>query len=163
MPTLKYVRTEDGKFLCPTCGVIKENQNTMHYHMKKHENSLPYSCKYCKKGFLQKQTLDFHIRSKHADSESAKSGESETVYECPFEDCEFSAKTKGNLRTHCIRTHFQEEADQLMLIDEKSGEVGCVECENGFKSKTAYYYHCLDCISIPEKDKRRGIFLSLHS
>lgn len=158
---LKYVRTEDGRFECPTCGVIKENQNTMHYHMKKHDSSLPFSCKYCKKGFLQKQTLDFHIRSKHADSESEKSTESETVYPCPFSSCEFEAKTKGNLRTHCMRTHFQEDADQLMLSDEVTHEICCVECEHGFKSKTAFYYHALDCIPLPENDKRKRAYEEL--
>lgn len=151
---MKYIRNEDGHFVCPTCGVIKENQNTMHYHMKKHENSLPFSCKFCKKGFLQKQTLDFHLRSKHADEDTVKSSEDEDVYECPFGKCEFTAKTRGNLRTHCIRSHFQIEADQLMLVDDVNNEICCVECENSFKSKTAFYYHCLDCITIPDSDKR---------
>jgi hypothetical protein len=152
--TLKYVRNEDGHFVCPTCGITKENQNTMHYHMKKHENSLPFLCKFCKKGFLQKQTLDFHIRSKHADQLSDKTVGSDCSFECPFTDCEFCAKTRGNLRTHCIRSHFQDDADKLMLIDETNDEICCVECEHSFKSKTAFYYHCLECIDIPKTDKR---------
>ena len=28
--TLKYIKNEDGDFVCPDCGVIKKNQNTMH-------------------------------------------------------------------------------------------------------------------------------------
>lgn len=160
---LKYIRNENGHFVCPTCGITKENQNTMHYHMKKHENSLPFSCKFCKKGFLQKQTLELHIRSKHADESSAHSTDSETTYSCPFTDCEFCAKTRGNLRTHCIRTHFQEDADKLMLVDETNNEICCVQCENSFKSKTAFYYHCLDCIDIPKSDKRHNHYVELQT
>ena len=64
---LKYIKDEDGNFVCshPGCGFTKRNQSTLHYHMKKHEEQLDHICKTCKKQFLQKQTLDLHIRSKH--------------------------------------------------------------------------------------------------
>lgn len=155
MPTFKYTRNEDGEFVCPTCGVTKKNQNTMHYHMKKHEGSMPFSCRYCKKEFLQKQTLDMHIRSKHPDAGSTSSESETTEYECPFDGCKFSSMTKGNLRTHCLRTHFHEEAEDLLLQDEETKEIQCTACEHVFQSKGAFYYHCLKCITLPDGDDRK--------
>lgn len=120
----------------------------MHYHMKGHTDSLPFSCKHCKKGFLQKPALDLHIRSRHAEGD-----EPTAKFTCQFDGCEFSSMTKGNLRTHSLRSHFQEEADQLCLED--TDGIECVECERNFKSKTAFYYHCLDCINLPSDDIRK--------
>ena len=148
---LKYIRNDAGQFVCPTCGVTKENQNTMHYHMKKHTDSLPFSCRFCKKGFLQKPALDLHIRARHSETDQR------TAFECPFTDCDFHAMTKGNMRTHCLRSHFQDEADQLCLEDKGVNEIQCVECERFFQSKTAFYYHCLDCITLVDTDIRKPI------
>jgi hypothetical protein len=152
---LKYVRNEKGEFVCPTCGVTKANQNTMHYHMKTHQDSMPFSCRYCKKGFLQKPALDLHIRSRHSDQTNDKKGN----FKCAC--CDFHAMTKGNLRTHCLRSHFQEEADQLILQEDGLAELQCVECERFFQSKTAFYYHCLDCIHVDQSDNRFKIIEEL--
>jgi uncharacterized Zn-finger protein len=159
MGNLKYEKNEEGEFICPTCGITKKKQNTMHYHMKKHADSLPYSCRYCKKEFLQKQTLEMHIRSRHADSESEETGEPE--FECPFEDCKFMSMTKGNLRTHCLRTHFSKECDELCLQEKDSKEVQCVQCERVFTSKGAFYYHCFECIETQDNDERIVRLLSI--
>ena len=109
--TIKYTKNENGDFVCPDCGVIKKRQNSMHYHMKKHMEELNHVCKVCNKGFLQKQTLDLHMKSKH--SELIK--DSEKKFTCPFDGCEFAALTKGNCIIHCLRVHCQEEIKEIIL------------------------------------------------
>ena len=76
-----YTKNEHGQFICPDCGAIKNRQNSMHYHMKKHQEELNHICKCCKKGFLQKQTLDLHIRSKHP--EMVKDDQQTKKFKCP--------------------------------------------------------------------------------
>jgi uncharacterized Zn finger protein (UPF0148 family) len=144
----KYIRNADGHFVCPTCGVVKEKQNTMYYHMKSHEKEMPHKCKQCKKGFLQKQTLDLHIKSKH-------SKDADRDFECPMEDCDFTAHTKGNCRTHFFRTHCSEEINEILLHDKDEGTIECANCDKAFKSIGAFYYHCADCIpDFSETDPR---------
>ena len=151
--TLKYIKDDDGLFVCPDCGVKKKNQNTMHYHMKKHEEQLTHICKACKKGFLQKQTLDLHIRSKHPelvkDLENA-----DKKFKCPFDDCSFSALTKGNCIIHCLRVHFQDEINNIMIRDEETKTIYCTECEHEFSSSCGFYYHCKGCIQFNDKDEK---------
>lgn len=147
----KYIRNEHGHFVCPTCGEVKEKQNTMYYHMQKHKDALPFACRHCKKQFLQKQTLDLHIRSKHADSCSDTSSDT-SVYECPFDGCQFSSMTKGNLRSHCLRVHFAEET--TALLSTANDKISCTSCNKQFNSKGAFYYHCSDCITLSPKDIR---------
>ena len=143
--TLKYTKNDQGEFVCPDCGVTKKNQNTMHYHMKKHEEQLAHICKDCKKGFLQKQTLDLHIRSKHPGKEPDKK------FNCTFDNCEFTAITKGNCVIHYLRVHYQDEINNIMV---KDGNVFyCNECNEEFNSSCAFYYHCKGCIEFEKDDK----------
>ena len=141
---LKYVKDEEGNFVCPHpgCGIKKKNQNTMHYHMKKHEEQLDYTCKTCKKQFLQKQTLDLHIRSKHPE---LANDNDEKKFKCPFDNCDFKALTKGNCVIHCLRVHFQDEINDIMIKDEETKMIYCNECQKEFSSSTAFYYHCKNC------------------
>jgi KRAB domain-containing zinc finger protein len=151
----KYIRNEDGHFVCPTCGIVKEKQNTMYYHMKKHEAELPHKCKHCKKGFLQKQTLDLHIKSKH-------SGAAAKEFECTMPDCEFSAHTKGNCRTHFFRVHCSDEVAELLHRNKEEGTIECTVCERSFNSIGLFYYHCGDCIgSLPSTDERSDALRAL--
>jgi hypothetical protein len=142
MSRLTYIKNDDGHFVCPHCGEVKEKQNTMHYHMKKHEGEMPFKCKTCKKGFLQKQTLDLHIQAKHPElieSENKKKKE----YCCPFEDCAFTALSKGNRRIHCMRTHYKK---QLSDYIEKSGSTyTCLICSEEYDNSTHFYYHIGEC------------------
>jgi predicted RNA-binding Zn-ribbon protein involved in translation (DUF1610 family) len=147
----KYIRNEHGHFVCPTCGEVKEKQNTMYYHMEKHKDALPFACRYCKKQFLQKQTLDLHIRSKHIDTSSDTSSDT-ILYDCPFDGCKFSSITKGNLRSHCFRIHFAKEAASLLSLAD--GKIECTSCNKKFSSKGAFYYHCSDCITLLPSDTR---------
>lgn len=145
--TLKYTKNDEGLFVCPDCGVTKKNQNTMHYHMKKHEEQLTHTCKDCKKGFLQKQTLDLHIRSKHPErKETCKK------FNCTYDNCEFAALTKGNCIIHYIRVHFQDEIDAIMVKDGKI--YTCTHCDTEYSSSCAFYYHCKDCLDYIREDTK---------
>ncbi len=155
-----YTKNENGEFVCPDCGVVKKNQNTMHYHMKKHEEDLSHICKVCKKGFLQKQTLDLHIRSKHPETIKNPSN-NEKKFKCPFDNCEFAALTKGNCIIHCLRVHFQDEINNIMAKDEETKTIYCSECEKEFSSSCAFYYHCKGCMTFDKNDNKYKKFEEL--
>ncbi len=140
---LTYTKNEEGLFVCPHCDYKKSNQSSMHYHMKKHEEQLSHICKTCKKGFLQKQTLDLHIRSKHP--ELAKTSDSKK-FKCPFDGCDFTSMTKGNCVIHCLRIHFQEEIREIMNVDEETKTIECTKCEQEFNSSCSFYYHTKQCL-----------------
>ena len=146
---IKYFKNEDGHFVCPDCGAIKEKQNSMHYHMKKHLEELNHVCKICKKAFLQKQTLDQHIRARHPEI-----NKEEKKYACPFDDCEFTAFAKGNCVIHIIRVHFQEEVKEIMITNEDNKTSTCDICSKEFNSLCSFYYHCKDCLTIDPSDTK---------
>jgi hypothetical protein len=152
---LKYIKDEEGNFVCPHpgCGFTKRNQSTLHYHMKKHEEQLDYTCKACKKGFLQKQTLDLHIRSKHPELVKSETKE-EDKFKCPFDGCEFSALTKGNCVIHCLRVHFQDEISKIMIKDNETKTIWCNECDKEFSSSCAFYYHCKGCLTCNKNNNK---------
>jgi len=158
--TYTYIKNEDDHFVCPTCAVVKKNQNTMFYHMKKHEEQLTHICKACKKGFLQKQTLDLHIRSKHPEL-LKDNGSNEKKFKCPFDDCEFSALTKGNCVIHCLRVHFQDEISEMMVKDNETKIITCNECDKEFTNSCAFYYHCKGCITFDKTDDKYKKFEEL--
>lgn len=151
---LKYIKNEDGNFVCPDCGITKKNQNTMHYHMKKHEEQLTHICKACKKGFLQKQTLDLHMRSKHPELIKDSANTTDKKFKCPFDNCEFSALTKGNCVIHCLRVHFQDEIKNMMIVNNDTKTIECNECATEFNSSCAFYYHCKGCMNIDKKNDK---------
>ena len=152
---LKYVRNDNGLFVCPDCGITKANQNTMHYHMKKHQiekqetSVAAHECKVCNKTFLQKQTLDLHIKSRHPELTT-----NNTKYVCPFPDCEFTALTKGNCRIHCLRVHFQEEIAKIMEKHTDTKMFECLECDKEFSNSCGFYYHCVDCLNLEKSSER---------
>ncbi len=149
----EYIRVKDGEgrflhFLCPECGETREKQSTMHYHMKGHLKGKDFQCKDCGKGFLNKQGLETHITALHAPATS-KQG-----FECPFEDCTTISKTKGNLRTHCMRKHFSEESSAILERDAETGTEICTVCTGRFSSLPAFYYHAIRCIDVSHTDPR---------
>ena len=141
--TFTYTKNGDGHFVCPTCDAVKKRQNSMHYHMKKHLEESHHVCATCKKGFLQKQTLDLHIRSKHP--ELLK--DQKIKITCPFDDCQFNALTKGNLIIHILRLHFHDEIETIMQQDEETKLITCDGCDKTFQSSCSFYYHCKGCIT----------------
>lgn len=150
--TITYIRNQDGHFVCPECNVVKQRQNSMHYHMKKHLEELNHVCRSCNKGFLQKQTLDLHIRSKHP--ELLTEEKQATSYACPFNGCSFSAMTKGNCIIHCLRLHFQDEIKEIMESNAEEKTITCKGCDVTFQSSSSFYYHCKSCIKKSEKYER---------
>jgi hypothetical protein len=157
--TIKYTRNIDGDFVCPDCGIIKKRQNSMHYHMKKHLEELQYSCKLCNKGFLQKQTLDLHIRSKHPELiKTQKGNEEEKKFNCPFDDCTFKALTKGNCIIHCLRIHFQDEMQEIMNQQLDTKSIICNKCNNEFNSSSSFYYHSKSCLTFNKMDEKYKVF-----
>jgi hypothetical protein len=155
--TLTYIRTEQGTFICPTCGVVKQRQNSMHYHMKKHQQDLNHTCTYCNKTFLQKQTLELHLRTKHTDRLVAgaacaaeEAGAGKPAYTCPISGCDYQSHTKGNCVIHCLRVHFQEEITPHLRMAENRRVYLCGHCKGEFQSTTAFYYHIKSCITFDQ-------------
>jgi len=145
MSSSKYIKNEQGWFVCPNCNIVKEHQNTMYYHMKKHEGKLPFECDVCKKDFMQKTSLELHKISKHNYTNT-----NNNTYKCGVTGCNFTAITKANRRIHCLRKHFKEEIDRI------TGENNeCRSCKNVFLSNTAFYYHAITCISVNSLDKQK--------
>ena len=158
-PRMTYLRNGAGDYLCPDCGFTSTKQNTMHYHMKTHLGVLPNTCDTCKKSFLQKQQLDIHLttnagKTGHPDVDLA----TVTMYECPFDGCEFKSPNKGNCRTHCMRIHVAEETAALL---ERGDEISCRHCSETFNSLGQFYYHSLKCVNLPVTDARKLLLAQL--
>lgn len=141
---LKYIRT-DTCFQCPHCEFTSplDNQSTMHYHMKKHDNFLPHKCKHCNMRFLQKSLLDFHITARH--SNDAKK------IPCPCETCKYEDLRKGNVVIHFLRMHLKDCIAEIQQPSQQEGCVAhCVMCNASFTNMTGFLYHASNCISVPE-------------
>lgn len=138
----KYVKNKNNEFVCPSCSEVKKNQNTMFYHMKKHEGKLPFVCNVCSKDFIQKSSLELHKLSKHKSSNNC-----EELFLCPLPNCGFKSLTKANTRIHTIRKHFNKE------IEDIEDDLYCLCCKKEFQSYTAFLYHAIRCIESEDKSK----------
>lgn len=129
-----YIRTTDGQFLCPHpgCGAIKRRQNTMRYHILRHNNAFTHFCTEtgCGAGFTQKSGLDQHMAQKHRN---------ESAFTCHF--CDASFKVKVNLQIHIGRKHGK---GWIQPLDESKTCAGCKKSYKD-KSETGYFYHAVDC------------------
>jgi len=145
-----YTKNAEGLYVCPDCDKVTEKQNTMHYHRKTHEKTLPFECKLCpatvplgKKQFLQAQTLANHVAAKHS-SET-------TLLACP--ECSVKSLTKANRIIHYVRNHCSEALQQSTLT--------CAPCGKVCKSGTAYAYHLGTCKAGPITDPGKRAVLEL--
>ena len=138
---LEYVRNAEGHFVCQFCDQVKKNQNTMHYHLKKHEGTLGYECNLCKKQFLHKNSLELHKTAKHTN-------ERKDCLECPEEGCEFKALTKANMMIHHMRIH-KKALSLKNLQKNDGGDCSCKKCKKDFSSDTGFYYHAYKCLQEP--------------
>jgi DNA-directed RNA polymerase subunit RPC12/RpoP len=152
---LIYIRNEHGQFVCPTCGIIKKNQSTMHYHMKTHEEEMEFECKTCHKKFIHTQALKIHTDARHGKDKKTKE------YTCPVRDCPFESTNKGNCRTHFLRIHCAKETATLLDRDLETGTVHCTSCGSEFGSLSAFYYHSVLCIDLPAGDTRTKMLESI--
>jgi hypothetical protein len=151
-----YQKNADGHYVCPTCGKTTERQNTMHYHMKRHEGKFPFECTLCKKGFLQKSTLDLHIAARHTT-------DAEKKFKCPAKGCEFETLTKANLQIHFLRKHCKEEVNAMSITNEGTPGITCKGCSKHCNSTTAFHYHVASCIQLPNGDDRAAAFADLRN
>ena len=145
----KYIRNEAGEFVCPHCQVVKKNQNTMHYHMKKHDGELPHECKHCKQRFLLPRILNLHLSAKHADKEKV---EVEEQFKCPHDDCDYSSLTKANRRIHYFRVHMKDIISKN--VEKNDDAYTCKGCNKELNSQTSMYYHIGTCITLSSEDAR---------
>jgi transcription elongation factor Elf1 len=152
---LIYIRNEHGEFVCPTCGVVKKNQSTMHYHMKTHEEALEFKCKVCSKEFIHAQALKTHVEVRHGKGKKTKG------VACPVRDCPCESVSKGNCRTHFMRIHCAKETAVLLDRDLKTGDFHCTGCGAEFSSLSAFYYHTVMCIDLSASDARAAMLDSI--
>ncbi len=138
----KYYKNDEGHFICPHCGEIKEKQNTMFYHMQSHQGQLPYECNICKKQFVQKQELLLHKQRRHAGITEAPP---EDLFVCPWDDCDFSDPRKGNIKTHIMRSHARAYITADMIVATATG-YDCGLCKKSCGSITGLYYHFSTCL-----------------
>ena len=137
--TYEYQKNAAGEFVCGICNAVKKNQNTMHYHIKSHAGKYPFSCKICKKGFLQNQSLLVHTQAMHStDNPTLK---------CPC--CPFETLTKSNRIIHYVRKHCSEEIQKALRMN--GDQFQCGHCEKEMKSSTAFHYHVAGCIQLGER------------
>ena len=138
---MTYTRNETGAFVCPDCGIVKERQNTMFYHMKKHAGVLDHICAEpgCGKAFIQKAGLQQHMMQAHPAAGA-------TLWNCPC--CDHTCKMKANLIIHIGRRH---GAGWIPPAEEGT----CTGCKKQFSSATAYYYHAVQCFEAPTHMKEK--------
>jgi hypothetical protein len=135
----EYKKNEAGHYVCGICGEVKERQNTMHYHLKKHEGTMPHECSQCHKRFYQKYALDDHMKTRHP----AKPDEVASLA-CPFGDCDQKFHKKLHLRVHIARNHVREMVDKWIKKQADTGHYTCTCCNSDYKSHPAILYHVMD-------------------
>lgn len=151
----EYTKNEAGEFVCHICGQTEKNQNTMHYHLKRHEGKLPFECQHCHKEFIQASTLALHITARHNTQEAA-------YLTCPV--CPYKTLTKANRVIHYLRKHCVDEIKSFGAAADaataKQNQCHC--CNKACNSSTSYLYHiasngCLICPSSDKQDQLRGL------
>ncbi len=141
---LKYIINAEGEFVCEFCGFTAgpKNQSTMHYHLRKHQESNKHKCEHCNYSCVQKCTMDAHVKAKHSKAESKQIC-------CPHEGCKFKSLTKSNCRTHYLRQHCFDLIEPVL-----EDKTHCSTCQKTFASSPAFYYHVVSCIAFDEGDPR---------
>ena len=134
----RYIKDENGHFICPHCGITKENQNTMFYHMQRHEGKLPHECGICKKGFIQKTELQLHTLKYHPVTTT------DNKVHCPIDGCDFADIRKGNVRTHLMRKHAGPYIETVVGRT-PAGNWCCGRCNATISSASGFYYHLFTC------------------
>jgi uncharacterized C2H2 Zn-finger protein len=147
----KYLKNEEGLYMCPECDYTTAKSSTLCMHLNKHDDTRQNKCKFCDKVFLQKQTLEKHLEN-FSGKGAHPSIKDKDDFECPHETCEFSSSNRGNCRTHFMRIHVSKETNAL--LDRTGEEISCKTCSNTFVSLGAFYYHSIGCVSLPVTDTR---------
>jgi hypothetical protein len=124
-----YKKNDAGLYVCEICGVTKKNQNTMHYHRKRHEGKKEHACELCNESFYQKIELQNHIAIQHTKEEPKHS--------CPFA-CTHRFHTKGQCQIHIMRTHLQDFTKQYL---QETDTFSCTACNKQCNSRASILYH----------------------
>jgi KRAB domain-containing zinc finger protein len=134
----KYQKNDDGHYVCGICSEVKEKQNTMHYHLQKHEGKMPHACSHCEKRFYQKYALDDHIKLRHSTKPV------EANIKCPFDNCTEKFHKKEHARVHIARNHLRDYLNPWILKKKDSKIHTCGNCNTDFNSYPAILYHVMD-------------------
>ena len=136
----EYKTNEQGHYVCGTCGAVKVKQNTMHYHLQRHEETPPYPCtkEGCTKKFYQNYALTNHVRLEHSTVPL------QPAIKCPWPDCAKGFHKKEQCRVHIARAHLKSQLDPLILTKEGSSLHTCATCKKEYKSYPAILYHVMD-------------------
>lgn len=142
-----YIKNDDGTFVCPHCDYTANYQSTMHYHLKKHEDTKPHQCSHCDAKFVQKSRLDLHMRAKHPEHTTTPTDKE--YFKCPCEGCGYKDLRKANLTIHFARIHLRDLLERLKTTPTSDeATCSCKNCHKEFKSMTHYYYHASSCLSL---------------
>lgn len=134
-----YTRDADGQFVCDRCDKRTPHQNTMHYHMRRHNEDFCATCTTCGKGFLQRASLEAHVQATgHGAGAAGAAGPVD--FACTHAECGHRTRTKANLLVHIARAHCSE-----WLPAYKEGGA-CRGCGRGHASAAAYLYHAAKCL-----------------
>ncbi len=159
MTRFDYIKTEDGFYQCPHCNEKKRLMSTMHMHYRAyHDGTFKHKCKHCNFETATKQTLDNHILAKHPNQCKEKRKE----FACPTCNCDYKGNTKAALRSHFLLRHLTEEVSKLLGMTENN-ELCCTGCGSLFKSKPAFNYHVVKCLSqecLKREDVRKALGIS---
>jgi len=149
---IEYVKNKEEEFVCQHkgCTFVSKQQNTMCYHMKRHNSDFKFTCKEtgCNNmGFIQKSAYLHHMAAKHPTLKEVTLGTDEKivnpylnkVYTCSV--CNHTCRTKANALVHYARLH---SSDWIPSFNKDSPD--CPSCKKGFQSIASYLYHCTGCI-----------------
>ena len=164
---MTYMKNEAGDYVCPECDKVvpKNRQSTMSMHMKKHQlekvQEKPHACTHCAiPAFLTKAALDAHMIRLAGRHGHPGLTDAPNEIECPFDGCDFSDISKGNVRTHCMRVHVGEEVRALLDRGEAK-DIRCKNCSVEFNSLGSFYYHSIGCVSLQMTDPRHNVLAQL--
>lgn len=117
----EYIKNAQGEYVCPRCGATERNQNTMHYHLKRHEGRLPHVCPHCRKEFVQRGSLLVHLQARHA-TRTAQKG-----FQCPC--CDQSCASKDARAVHFLRKHCRDAVAAATVAAAVEGSTDCYTCQ----------------------------------
>lgn len=122
------------------CGETREKQNTMHYHLQKHEGTGKYKCNVtgCDKTFYQKYALDDHCKLSHSIEPA------EASIHCPFDTCQKKFHKKEHCRVHIARNHLKEYLAPWIVKSDTSTVHTCGNCKKECNSYSSILYHVMD-------------------
>ncbi len=139
-----YIKTDNG-YKCPHCDYERVLQSTVHMHIRaKHSGAFKQKCEHCPYETTTKTNLENHMVNKHPE-EANKNAMKDL--DCPC--CTYVCRTPPQLRSHYLLKHKTDAVNKLFIKNEDM--ISCEGCKKEFKSKAAFIYHVVSCLSEEEK------------